>query len=52
MDEERFWIDFDPDDKPFEETYAVIDEEEGGIIAYFGSITFAWDYIKFRKNNK
>lgn len=41
----RFWIVTDPDVKPFGEiTVAVVDEGDGGIIAYFANLDDASEF--------
>jgi len=43
---ERFWIDDKPDIKPFADfSFGVVDEEQGGVVAYFGDTIRAADYI-------
>lgn len=34
MDEDRYWIDWCPIVKPFANSFAIVDEEVGGIVAY------------------
>jgi len=41
FDESRFWIDDNPDENPFEESCGIVDEEDGGIVAYTGSLELA-----------
>ena len=41
----RFWIDVNPTVTPFKETYAVVDEKEGGVVAYFCTREKAEAYI-------
>ena len=44
---ERYWIDDNPVEKPFgSNTVAVVDEDEGGVIAYFGVLWRAQDILK------
>ena len=59
--DERFWIDDNPIKKPFgENTCGLVDEEKGGVIAYFGSLELAqsalalldlYKYDKLMTNN-
>lgn len=43
--DKRFWIDSDPSEKPFgEHTIGVVDEELGGIFAYFNNLVAADEY--------
>ena len=49
QDGPRFWIDDNPEETPFRETYAVVDEEEGGVVAYFCDVALAEGYIALRR---
>lgn len=33
-DDSRFWIDANPEVKPFRESYAIVDEKWGGVVLY------------------
>lgn len=43
--EPRFWIDDNPEVKPFQTSFAVVDEEAGGVVAYFSTEEGGNDYI-------
>lgn len=47
----RFWIVTDPEVKPFgEPTVAVVDEHEGGIVAYFMLLDDAQKFCEMMEN--
>lgn len=49
MKEPRFWIDDEPYfTRPLDGWVGVVDEERGGIIAYFGKIEDAEKYIYYK----
>lgn len=42
----RFWIDINPNEKPFVTTFAVVDEFEGGVVAYFNDLKLALHFAR------
>ena len=43
----RYWIDDNPDEKPFgEHTLGIVDEDAGGVIAYVGTEELAQTMLK------
>ena len=53
MDEERFWIDCFPLKCPYgTNTFGIVDEKEGGIIAYVGSEDAANSLVELLKERE
>lgn len=47
-DDPRFWICIAPDGDPFSEGWGVVDEKDGGIIAYFAHFKDADAFLKIK----
>ncbi len=44
---DRYWLDEQPGNAPFPESFAVVDEDAGGVVAYFGLESRAQKYLDF-----
>jgi len=50
---DRYWIDDDPIEKPFNvENYGIVDEDAGGVIIYVGNFTLAELLIDLLKKDE
>ncbi len=50
---DRFWIDGDPNENPFKDGGAgVVDEEKGGIVAYFGDEEDAKLFVEAKRKRE
>jgi len=48
IENDRYWIDDNPLEKPFGiKTVGLVDENEGGVVAYFNTTWQAENYLKY-----